>query len=552
VRFQRLLGLLSVMVACIIMSCAHPKKNEPVFSSATDVKRYAYLGLAKIRASDYPAARKYFALGLRENPRNCTLNFFNGLSYQLEGQDGSEKLLELARVGYRNAIRNCPDDPWPYFYSGVLAVGRGDYFYAEKMFANANQVTGNRVTLFLNDYLYSAYRIGDIRAIKVVLARLQQIDPSNPLTNKLNAAFQNIPVPKSNPFVKKQLSQKTTVKNNAKQVLIDGVLILSRETATNNRGVNLLKGLTMQYGNGTTPGLLYSNASTGTQGLRGQVNSANGATTTLPTLPYASQLTSIISVPVVTYDMNIFNDADEKSEIVARPSITVENDHQATYFSGTQLILGIEGTQTGTIEKLPLGVTMKLTPHFQPNGTIDLDIDMGREFLVQKAGTAFNSFTQVAQTLKENTNTTVNLTYGQTVVLSTLYDTRVEKTENRTPFLSDLPIISTFFKNTTKSVVQTNLITLLTPVKSVSFPTQTVMPSQEELTDYYQTVLALRSRVPAVLDTLKEIEIYRIRPSITPSLSYGNILGKAEKLEFRSMYGYSNLPDHSSKLPLPR
>lgn len=542
------------LIASLVSGCAH--QSTPVFTSKTDIKRYAYLGLAQIKTGNYVAAQKYFAAGLREDPRNCVLNFFNGLSYQLEGQDGNIESRDLARVGYENAIRSCPTDPWPYFYNGILSYEQGDYFSAEKMFANANAVSGNDVTVFLTNYLYAAYRIGDVRAVKTILSRLRDINPNNPLIAKLNRTFQDIRTPKTNPFAE-NLKKKTPAindKNGPKQVLIDGILILSRATASTNRGVNLLKGLTLQYGNSTTPGFLFTGNSILTGGMRNQAAAAvgGGASISASTLPFPSQLTNIISVPAVTYDMNIFNDADEKSEIVARPSITVEDNHQATYFSGTQLILGIEGTQTGTIEQVPLGVTMKLTPHFLPNGTIDLDIDMGREFLVQKSGSSFNSFSQAAQTLKEDTNTSVNLKYGQTIVLSTLYDTRRNETANSVPGLGNLPIIGYFFKNTTSTTVQTNLISLLTPVKYIAFPTQTAVPSQQALITYYETLLSESSQLPAVLDNLKAIEIYHVKTPITPSLSKegDSPLEKAEHFEFDSMYGGALYQDNST-LPSP-
>ncbi|HLD84539.1 MAG TPA: hypothetical protein VI844_02065, partial [Coxiellaceae bacterium] len=152
--------LVLILTFCMV-SCSPPRAKNPGFSSRYDVKRYAYLGLANIREGKYRAARQYFSAGLREDPRNCPLNFFNGLSYQLEGNDGSVKLLDLARVGYENAMRACPDDPWAFYYNGTLAAQQDDYVLAERMFAAASNLSGNHVSVFLKGYLYAAYRLGD-------------------------------------------------------------------------------------------------------------------------------------------------------------------------------------------------------------------------------------------------------------------------------------------------------------------------------------------------------------------------------------------------------
>ena len=88
----------------ILAGCAHPDnqfESKPQFYSRNDIRRLAYLGLHQLRAGKYQQARFYFAKGLRQNPKNCELNFLNGLAYQLEARGGSIKMLELAQLVLR-------------------------------------------------------------------------------------------------------------------------------------------------------------------------------------------------------------------------------------------------------------------------------------------------------------------------------------------------------------------------------------------------------------------------------------------------------------------
>ena len=71
----------------------------------------AHIGMKKLQKGQYQQARQYFNVGLRENIRDCSLNFLNGLSYQLEGRYNNLALFNEALAGYNSAIRFCPNEP---------------------------------------------------------------------------------------------------------------------------------------------------------------------------------------------------------------------------------------------------------------------------------------------------------------------------------------------------------------------------------------------------------------------------------------------------------
>ena len=145
----------------LLVSCGPPLTvpSGPALPGANSqtpnvsIKTLAYWGLKKLSKGDYPGARKYFSQGLQYSPNNCHLNFFNALSYHLQGRGGHEKLLQLAGVGYRLASRFCPLDPWPYYYDGLLQMHWKQYTSAEVLFSKAVKLssTKGKIIKFLED-----------------------------------------------------------------------------------------------------------------------------------------------------------------------------------------------------------------------------------------------------------------------------------------------------------------------------------------------------------------------------------------------------------------
>ena len=50
----------------------------------------------------------------------------------------------------------------------------------------------------------------------------------------------------------------------------------------------------------------------------------------------------------LTYSLNIFNNAYDRNEVIARPTILVEDQKKSTFFSGGTLHIVIEGGVAGS------------------------------------------------------------------------------------------------------------------------------------------------------------------------------------------------------------
>ena len=145
-------------------------------------------------------------------------------------------------------------------------------------------------------------------------------------------------------------------------------------------------------------------------------------------------------------------------------------DNQTGYVNVGQSFPYVEGgqfTTFGTFQpsvayRDDVGVTLRVTPRISPEGRVlmrvepsvvspvDSQINLGTGF----SATAFN--TQVIQT-------TIMADDGETVVIGGLISKQNTRSENKLPFLGDLPYIGTLFRYRQQTQEKRELIVILTP-----------------------------------------------------------------------------------------
>lgn len=475
-------------------------------------------GIIHLKNGQYENARLFFSQALKQDPKNCQFHFLNALSYQLQGKTGNYRLLDVAASGYRSAIKFCPNDPWPYYYLGLIELQEKNFQRAEALFFQAMQHSKSQKSIaYLKAFIKSAQRAHDYTAINQIIAQIEKLDPKSPMLKELRKIRDTIPkqqpmTKRASRYSKASYSKASTIKHDEKQVLIDAVLIVSRETQARNRGVNLLNGLQLQYGNTvavnnftTSNFFKYANAAS-----RAGYDIQSQAT--LPTLDYSTLVTHAISIPDITYNLNIFNDVNEHDKLLSRPTLLARDGKTSTYFSGNRLIVGVSGLNTGQIESIPIGLTMKVTPTFQKNGSIDLDIEFGKEQLISSTSPiSASNINSVATTAKENTNTSVNIHFGETVILSAFSEGIASLEDNRTPGLGDLPLIRYLFSNKIDGKRNTSILVLLTPHKQIAFEGE--VDNEQEIAnvkDFYKKFPDAVSNFNKVLTHLSKSGIYDV------------------------------------------
>jgi len=147
---------------------------------------------------------------------------------------------------------------------------------------------------------------------------------------------------------------------------------MNRVSDRYQQGLNFMQGLKLQLG------LTGSFTSMHMQNWNHYAKTVEVVTgdSSLASIPEwtSSYVTRSIKIPEVTYDLNIFNSTGQTTHILARPIITAVSGKHAKFFSGKNIILGLTGIDSSSIEKFPVGLSLDILPVILPNGDINFDV----------------------------------------------------------------------------------------------------------------------------------------------------------------------------------
>lgn len=134
------------------------------------------------------------------------------------------------------------------------------------------------------------------------------------------------------------------------------------------------------------------------------------------------------------------------------------------------------------IDRLDVGIKLKVTPHINPTGEVMMVLAPSIEAVVDP-GTGTDG---LAPTIaRREITTTVTVPNGRTIILSGLIRSDRKETERRTPILGSIPLIGWLFRHTVKAVENTNLLVFVTPYVVKDFETA------QRLTDSWREVTAI-------------------------------------------------------------
>jgi len=491
------------------------KLNTPLVKAA----------MAALARGDYVAASRGFSKSLRYEPQNAALNVLNGLAYHLRGVRGDTGQYDYAEVGYRLALNFDPNMYPAAILMGHLRMAQGrheeaadEYAYALQFeqrdsslwlaLANASYHAGDlpvaaaavdaasrlgrrdaqtaRAELFVKaaaglfddasaaltryrelagpragDGEYLAKRIEDWRAAHAGKIQLAQLVPGL----GQGSTVEGLPRPDA---VKMPdgapAAPGAPAAGPPRMCMIDVVIIRTEEIYTTNKGVNLLAGLRMQF--------------TGSQGtsnnktrvLTHNVSSLNATPGTTPdtstratTSTIIGTLASAFTIPLVTYDLNIFNDEDEVIDVIARPTLVGIDGKASDFFSGSTLHVNVSGGvgTAGSIQQIPVGVRLGIIPKFIDADSMELSVTVNRAFI--EAPSAGASFQEFLQTNKTEMITNVVMKFDETLILSGLSEKETGRAKNGVPFLKNLPVVQYLFSNEQSLDFTKSVLILLTP-----------------------------------------------------------------------------------------
>jgi Tfp pilus assembly protein PilF len=240
-----------------------------------------------------------------------------------------------------------------------------------------------------------------------------------------------------------------------KMVVVDVVIIRTEENITTSKGINLLDGLTLQFGDTTNSLPAYGKT----------FNDAFVDSTGDVTRDVSNTITRALNIPAITYSLNIANATSARNEILARPTIVATSGKTSEFFSGVELNAaaasgGDGGGEPINIEK-KIGVKLKVLPQFREDGRLNMEISAERTFLQSPSSDVI--FTFRLETSKTTVDANVIMRFGETLILSGLSEKEAESTRDGTPLLQEVPWLQYLFSRHLTVDFQKSVLILITP-----------------------------------------------------------------------------------------
>ncbi|MDF1749251.1 MAG: hypothetical protein P1V34_10300 [Alphaproteobacteria bacterium] len=291
-------------------------------------------------------------------------------------------------------------------------------------------------------------------------------------------------------------------------VVVDVVLIGTQEDVRDSRGINLLNGLQLQFGDPLTGTVGLGYTSSRTKDYLG-----NGATDSTQTI------TRMISIPAVTYSLNIANSADANNHVLAKPSLVAQAGQTSEFFSGTEILAAAVSGGNGdsvSVQK-EVGVKLAVTPEILPNDMIRLHVVAERTFLTDPSNSVVFEFR--LDTTKTNVNSTVTMKFDETLVLGGLSERETSKSADGVPGLMDIPLVNLLFSQRVEREFERSVLILITPRRP--------QYARQAETDRDETVNKM-SDLERDIERLEQ----RHRDWFTPHPTFSEIIKKLEGREF--------------------
>jgi general secretion pathway protein D len=497
----------------------------PIEKNNTKIRNLVSDAVKLMENGDLPLASQKINQALKLDISNPYIQFLNGLIYSHQAKSNDKEKAKLAAQGFELSRQFDPSNWITAYHQGLLNLNRRQFSLAQKYFAEAALLNDNYPNTFYHlaaasyhahDPVTAAGALNKLRAFgnhdkdphvlrasALVMASLNNVDEAA----AFNKQYKNLI---SQPDKQKQLDgrlkdwsnfhnletinppsiiQTTTTaekiqlaqlnmndssekkqtplsfsedkpKNKNEMVIVDVVIIRTEENSTTRKGVNLLNSLSIQFGQSENPGLKYAR-------IRDLPSSNNVLRTVVRN----------IEIPSITYSLNIANSNTNRSEILARPSLTALNGKVSKFFSGIN-INGAATSDTGGgtpvgVQK-DIGVSMAILPKLLKNGRLILKVVAERTFLSVPNNTSI-TFAQRIDTSKTKVSATVNMKFGETIILSGLSEKETEYSRDGVPGLQEIPVLQYGFSREDNRNFQKSVLILLTP-RRAAYTHQTAIP----------------------------------------------------------------------------
>ena len=212
---------------------------------------------------------------------------------------------------------------------------------------------------------------------------------------------------------------------------------------------------------------------------------------------------------------------DSDSNLLSTPSIVTLDNQEAEIIVGQNVpfVTGEFSNTTGstgvanpfrTIERKDIGISLKVKPQINEGNTITMDIDQEVSNISGSATGAVDLVTN-----KRSLKTMVQLEDGELLVLGGLIDEILVETEQKVPFLGDIPIVGALFRASKMSKKKRNLLVFIRAT-IIKDPKKARLLSQRKYNFMREKQLGKREQIDPLVPVLEALEANEARHEDSP------------------------------------
>jgi type IV pilus assembly protein PilQ len=260
----------------------------------------------------------------------------------------------------------------------------------------------------------------------------------------------------------------TVVDTPTPQVSIEARVVEASTTFVRNLGIQWgFKGIADPfYGNATSlqfPNSVLVDGALIPQGIvtKGIGGPLGGYAVNLPAPAFNTALGFSFANVLDTFRVDIALSALETGgdgKIISRPSVVTQNNQQAEIIQGRQIPVQTVANFTVTTRYVNAALELRATPQITAEGTIIMTIE-----IQNNAADFANLVNGIPPITMQSAKTTVMVPDGGTTVIGGIYRTEDSVTRERVPFLHQIPILGSLFKNFARTKQSRELLIFITP-----------------------------------------------------------------------------------------
>jgi len=157
----------------------------------------------------------------------------------------------------------------------------------------------------------------------------------------------------------------------------------------------------------------------------------------------------------------LVNKGDAK--VLSQPYVITMSGDKAEVLIGGQIPVPVSDDNDVTIQWKDYGIKLHIEPNVQSNNNVDTKLETEVSSLDYANAVQLNGFSVPGLTTRK-ADTHVLMKPGMTMAIGGLISSEQSKTVNKIPLLGDIPILGQFFRSTSKTKQEREIIILLTPI----------------------------------------------------------------------------------------